>query len=167
MRSFGRKLPHTLPFQAHPRVRLRSKKPAPAVATFFELRRTLRAGTESVLFPWRYVVGGCCGPNSDRVYFRIVLVGVCGSGPRFDRKTLPYCRALIMGLRWSLPGFRQCGSLMAMPGCSLMRLVLPSRFAGACGKRRRAAALQRAGFQGLDGGGVLASKLWIRVGTEK
>ena len=57
MRSFGRRLPHTLPFQAHPRVRLRSKKPAPAVATFFELRRTLRAGTESVLFPWRCVVG--------------------------------------------------------------------------------------------------------------
>lgn len=57
MRSFGGRLPHTLPFQAHPRVRLRSKKAAPAVATFFELRRTLRAGTESVLFPWRYVVG--------------------------------------------------------------------------------------------------------------
>ena len=42
MRPFGRGLPHTLPFQAHPRVRLRSKKAAPAVATFFELRRTLR-----------------------------------------------------------------------------------------------------------------------------
>lgn len=53
MRSFGRRLPHTLPFPAHPRVRLRSKKAARALATFFELRRTLRAGTESVLFPWR------------------------------------------------------------------------------------------------------------------
>ncbi len=44
---------HTLPFQAHPRVASRPKSPAPAVATLFGLPATLRAGTESVLFPWR------------------------------------------------------------------------------------------------------------------
>ena len=53
MRSFGRRLPHTLPFPAHPRVASRPKSPAPAVATLFGLPATLRAGTESVLFPWR------------------------------------------------------------------------------------------------------------------
>ena len=35
----------TLPFQAQPRVRLRSKQAARALATCFELRRPLRAGT--------------------------------------------------------------------------------------------------------------------------
>ena len=35
----------TLPFQAQPRVRLRSKKAARALATCFELRRPLRAET--------------------------------------------------------------------------------------------------------------------------
>lgn len=54
MRPFGRRLPHTLPFPAHPRVASRPKSPAPAVATLFGLPATLRAGTESVLFPW------CC-----------------------------------------------------------------------------------------------------------
>lgn len=44
---------HTLPFQAHPRVASRPKSPAPIVATLFGLPATLRAGTESVLFPWR------------------------------------------------------------------------------------------------------------------
>ena len=53
MRPFGRRLPHTLPFQAHPRVASRPKSPAPFVATLFGLPATLRAGTESVLFPWR------------------------------------------------------------------------------------------------------------------
>jgi hypothetical protein len=42
-----------LPFQAHPRVASRPKSPAPIVATLFGLPATLRAGTESVLFPWR------------------------------------------------------------------------------------------------------------------
>ena len=55
MRSFGRRLPHTLPFPAHPRVASRPKSPARARATLFDLPATLRAGTESVLFPWR-----CC-----------------------------------------------------------------------------------------------------------
>ena len=54
MRSFGRRLPHTLPFLAHPRVASRPKSPARARATLFGLPATLRAGTESVLFPW------CC-----------------------------------------------------------------------------------------------------------
>jgi hypothetical protein len=45
MRPFGRGLPHTLPFPAHPRVCLRSKKAVPAVATLFGLPATLRAGT--------------------------------------------------------------------------------------------------------------------------
>ena len=47
MRSFGRRLPHTLPFPAHPRVASRPKSPAPAVATLFGLPATLRAGTEA------------------------------------------------------------------------------------------------------------------------
>ncbi len=47
MRSFGRRLPHTLPFPAHPRVAFRPKSPAPAVATLFGLPATLRAGTEA------------------------------------------------------------------------------------------------------------------------
>lgn len=55
MRSFTPRIRgvHTLPFQAHPRVRLHSKKAVRALTTFFELRRPLRAETESVLFPWR------------------------------------------------------------------------------------------------------------------
>jgi hypothetical protein len=44
---------HTLPFQAHPRVASKPKSPARALATLFGLPATLRAGTESVLFPWR------------------------------------------------------------------------------------------------------------------
>jgi len=43
----------TLPFQAHPRVASVSKCPARARATHFETPATLRAETESVLFPWR------------------------------------------------------------------------------------------------------------------
>ncbi len=43
MRSFGRRLPHTLPFPAHPRVASRPKSPAPAVATLCGLPATLRA----------------------------------------------------------------------------------------------------------------------------
>ena len=42
---------HTLPFQAHPRVASRPKSPVRALATLFGLPATLRAETESVLFP--------------------------------------------------------------------------------------------------------------------
>ncbi|OQC56500.1 MAG: hypothetical protein BWX54_01400 [Verrucomicrobia bacterium ADurb.Bin018] len=40
MRSFGRRLPHTLPFLAHPRVASRPKSPARARATLFGLPAT-------------------------------------------------------------------------------------------------------------------------------
>ena len=112
MRSFGRRLPHTLPFPAHPRVASRPKSPARALATLFGLPATLRAGTESVLFPWR------CSRRFRRY-------GLC----RRRRKTLRGTQSGLSALAGEPPATRPvplCRPLQASGGRAVLRPARPS-----------------------------------------
>lgn len=94
MRSFGRRLPHTLPFQAHPRVASRPKSPARARATLFDLPATLTGWNRkrSVPLALRYWS------------HRTLLVMPAPPHPSAARNAVPHSRDLSRGTPRYAPG---------------------------------------------------------------